>query len=82
MSYDQIILTRKQRIERWGNPKHEPLARRRRSTEYRPYISHYAMKSKRDFLGNIIPNRFVRFWGGRDPSKYNPVDEAKKHGKE
>ena len=82
MSYDEIILTRKQRIARFGNPKHEPAARRRRSETPREYIGYLAMKSKRDFLGRIIPDKFVRFWGGRLPSKYNPVDESKRHGRE
>lgn len=44
-------------------------------------IGTFAMKPKRDALGRPIPGRFVRFWGGRKPSKYIPHVEDAKHEK-
>ena len=42
-------------------------------------IPTFAMKPKRDARGNPIPGKFVRFWGGRKPSKYDPNTENAKH---
>jgi hypothetical protein len=66
------------------NPKKNPSMRRRRNrgqdTSRLPQvvIGTYALKPKRTALGAIIPGRFVRFWGGRKPSKYDPSELAKK----
>jgi hypothetical protein len=48
---------------------------------YLPYVPRYALMPKRDGVGRPIPGRFVPYWGGRGPSKYDPATEDAKHKK-
>lgn len=71
------------------NPKKNPTMRRDRSTDVRQRVAMFAMKPKRDALGKPIPLngsaasggfKMVRFWPGRNPSKFDPQAEDLKHG--
>jgi hypothetical protein len=64
------------------NPKKNPARRRARAFDVPTIkIGHWALKPKRHAMGRPIEGRFVRAWGGRKPSKYDPVAEDVKHEK-
>jgi hypothetical protein len=66
------------------NPKKNPAMRRRfNQISKLPHITlgTFAMKPKRTPMGTIVEGRFVRVWGGRKPSRYDPNIENAKHAK-
>ena len=76
---DTLITTKRDRNAFSANPKKNPAMRRARSRESRPHAPLFALILKRNALGYQIPGKFVRYWGGRKPSKYIPAVEDAKH---
>lgn len=75
---EMTIKTKRQRNAGSTNPKKNPAMRRIRSREERQHVPLFALTPKHDAFGKPIPGKFVRYWGGRKPSKYDPATEDAK----